>query len=80
MSNPTPLVDGLEREITRVVDEMAVVEESLSLDGKSILELGCGRANNTRAIALGGPGRRVLALEVDEVQHAVELLLEGDAE
>lgn len=68
---PTPLVDGLDLDITRVVDELVVVEELLDLDDKQMLELGCGRAKNTRAIALGGRDRRLLALEVDETQHAI---------
>lgn len=61
--------EGLTREIDRLVEEQEVVAELLELDGKRILELGCGRARHTRAIAAGGPGREVVALEVDEVQH-----------
>ncbi|MSQ69020.1 MAG: class I SAM-dependent methyltransferase [Gammaproteobacteria bacterium] len=55
--------------------ERAVIEAKLALDDKDILELGCGRADLTRLIARGGPGRRVLALEVDEIQHAKNLML-----
>jgi len=50
---------------------MDVIDEHLALDGKRILELGCGRAELTRAIASTGHNRQVLALEVDEVQHAL---------
>jgi len=64
---------GLDRTIDRVRDELDVVAELLELDGKDILELGCGRAEKTRAIATAGRERRVLALEVDEVQHARNL-------
>ncbi len=48
-------------------------EQRLKLDHSDILELGCGRADLTRLIANGGPGRRVLATEVDEIQHAKNL-------
>lgn len=68
-----PLLDGLDLDIPRVVDEATVIGELLELDGKEILELGCGRAVHTRKIAEGGYGRTVLALEVDERQHALNL-------
>lgn len=73
----TALVDGLGLDITRVVDESVVIEELLDLDGKQILELGCGRAKNTRAIAQSGIGRTVLALEVDQRQHELNLQTDG---
>ncbi len=44
-------------------------ESRLTLDGARIIELGCGAAVHTRAIAGGGPDRRVIAFEVDRVQH-----------
>jgi len=65
--------EGLGRAIDRIADEQLVVDELLQLDGRQVLELGCGRARHTRAIATGGPGREVLALEVDEVQHRLNL-------
>lgn len=55
--------------------EREIIEGKLALDDKDILELGCGRADLTRLIARGGPRRRVLALEVDEIQHAKNLTL-----
>lgn len=60
---------GLSTEIERTCDELAVIDELLQLDGKDILELGCGRADKTRALARTGHDRRILALEVDETQH-----------
>jgi SAM-dependent methyltransferase len=57
----------------RTCPEMDVINEQLALDGKYILELGCGAAELTRIIATTGDDRRVLALEVDEVQHAANL-------
>src|SRR5690606_29089699 len=71
------LVDGLAVDITRVVDELQVVEELLDLDGKQILELGCGRGKNTRAIAEAGSNRRIVAMEVDRRQHELNLQI-GD--
>jgi len=45
----------------------------LSLDNKHILELGCGGADITRHIATSGVGRRITALEVDEIAHGKNL-------
>lgn len=58
-------------QIERSCPELEIIDENLALDGKHILELGCGRAELTRAIASTGHGRQVLALEVDEIQHAL---------
>lgn len=58
---------------TRVCPESEIYNAVLTLDGASILELGCGTAELTRQIATGGPGRQLLALEVDEIQHAKNL-------
>jgi len=57
--------------IDRNCPEHEIWNELLDLDGKHILELGCGRAEITRAIATGGEGRNMVALEVDEIQHAL---------
>jgi len=53
--------------------ETDVYHRLLSLDGKHILELGCGSAVLTRNIAEKGENRRLTALEVDEVAHANNL-------
>lgn len=57
--------------IDRICPEIEVIDECLDLDGKRIVELGCGRADITRIIATGGTDRQVVALEVDQVQHAI---------
>jgi len=49
--------------------EPEIYNRLLALDGKHILELGCGKAEKTRVIATTGIGRRVTALEVDEIAH-----------
>lgn len=53
--------------------ERELIERRLALDGCHIVELGCGRADLTRVIATAGRDRRVLALEVDAIQHAKNL-------
>jgi SAM-dependent methyltransferase len=58
---------------TRICPEIDIIHELLRLDGGQLLELGCGRAELTRMLATGGPGRSVLATEVDALQHAINL-------
>ena len=53
--------------------EQDIFEDRLDLDGKTILELGCGRGDLTRLMANHGKGRRILATEVDKTQHALNL-------
>lgn len=50
--------------------EAEIYNSLLTLDGKHILELGCGNADITRNIATSGENRRITALEVDETAHA----------
>lgn len=56
--------------------EPQVFESLLDLDGRHILELGCGTARLTRLIAETGSGRRVTALEVDRIQHDKNLQID----
>jgi len=49
--------------------EPEIFNRLLSLDGKHILELGCGSAEITRNIATSGADRKITALEVDEIAH-----------
>ena len=51
-----------------ITNEDNVLEELLHLQGASVLELGCGKADRTRIIAR--KAAKVLALEVDEEQLA----------
>lgn len=53
--------------------EAEIYERLLALDSKHILELGCGSAMITRDIACAGVGRRITALEVDEIAHGRNL-------
>jgi ubiquinone/menaquinone biosynthesis C-methylase UbiE len=61
----------------RVCDEDAIVKSLLPLSGAHVLELGCGKAEKTRAIAQGGQVASITALEVDAIQHARNLQI-GD--
>ena len=53
--------------------ESEIYNRLLALDGKHILELGCGGAEITRNIASAGAGRKITALEVDEIAHGKNL-------
>ena len=53
--------------------ESEIYNRLLELDGKHILELGCGNAEITRDIATAGSGRTITALEVDELAHEKNL-------
>ena len=61
-------------EIQLTCAEPDIYNRLLTLDGKHILELGCGKAEKTRAIATSGVGRRITALEVDEIAHRNNLM------
>jgi ubiquinone/menaquinone biosynthesis C-methylase UbiE len=53
--------------------EAEIYDRLLALDGKHILELGCGSAEITRNIASAGAERKITALEVDEIAHGKNL-------
>lgn len=58
---------------TTLVNEVQLMLDALPLDGARVLELGCGRAEKTRALAETGRATEILALEVDALQHAKNL-------
>ncbi|MAC84798.1 MAG: SAM-dependent methyltransferase [Arcobacter sp.] len=64
----------IEDNITQTLDEIYLIE-TLNLDNKTILELGCGNASMTKMIAQNGSNRKIIACEVDEVQHEKNLSL-----
>ena len=47
--------------------------ETLNLNNKTILELGCGAASKTINIASTGFNRKIIACEVDKIQHQKNL-------
>jgi ubiquinone/menaquinone biosynthesis C-methylase UbiE len=54
-------------------DEYELIVAELPLENAKILEIGCGKAEKTRTIALSGKIASIVALEVDEIQHARNL-------
>jgi len=60
-------------DVDLVCDEREIYERLLPLDGAHILELGCGKAENTFHIAKNGKVNKIVALEVDQIQHAANL-------
>lgn len=62
----------VEENITQTIDEMYIIE-TLNLNGKTILELGCGAAAMTKKIAQNGFARDIIACEVDEIQYKKNL-------
>ena len=53
--------------------ETEIYHRLIALDGKHVLELGCGSAAITRDIASSGADRKVTALEVDVIAHEKNL-------
>lgn len=60
-----------------ICDERDIYERLLRLEDADILELGCGKADKTLAIAKDGKVAGIVALEVDEIQHAENLRREA---
>lgn len=54
-------------------DELDVLSVMVPLSGQSIIELGCGNARLARSLVQRYPTAQVVALEVDQVQHAKNL-------
>ncbi|MSR15791.1 MAG: class I SAM-dependent methyltransferase [Gammaproteobacteria bacterium] len=59
--------------IERTCSEREIYSQVLPLDGAKIVDLGCGRAELTRLIASHGVNRQITALEVDKIQHLLNL-------
>lgn len=58
---------------TTVVNEVKLMLGELPFDGARVLELGCGKAEKTRTLAETGRCKEIVALEVDNIQHARNL-------
>jgi ubiquinone/menaquinone biosynthesis C-methylase UbiE len=54
-------------------NERDIFEALLPFDSADVLELGCGKAEKTRAIANAGRVAAITAMEVDAIQHAENL-------
>lgn len=59
-----------------VVNEAEVYNRLLPMDGAHIIELGCGNAAHTRAIAESGRPSSILACEVDAIQHGKNITID----
>lgn len=59
--------------IEETIEEIYLIE-TLNLDNKKILELGCGNASMTKKIAQNGTNRKIYACEIDEIQHKKNLM------
>ena len=60
-------------DITRNCVESDIYESLVKLDGATILELGCGKADHTRRIASRRATASIIAAEVDSLQHAANI-------
>lgn len=58
-----------------IANELEVINRMLSVAGGSILELGCGAAEKTRAIAERTEVAAITAVEIDPIQHKKNLEL-----
>jgi len=67
----------LEQDISQTFNEHYIVE-TFNLNNKVILELGCGAASMTQKIASTGFDRKVIAYEVDSIQHEKNIKLKLD--
>ena len=56
-----------------VNDEVAFLQSLVSLDGATLLELGCGKAEFTRKLLAKSQAKSIVALEVDRIQHRLNL-------
>ncbi len=64
----------IDTNITQELNEDYLIE-TLNLNNKTILELGCGAASKTIDIANTGFDRKIIACEVDKIQHQKNLKL-----
>lgn len=58
---------------TTVQEEIPLLLRELQVSDARILELGCGKAEKTRTLAQTGLVREIVAVEIDEIQHARNL-------
>lgn len=64
---------------THLCNELDLIGQYLPLANASVLELGCGKAQMTRRIAERFPVARLIASEVDQIQHTNNLASEHPA-
>ncbi|HPY42428.1 MAG TPA: class I SAM-dependent methyltransferase, partial [Thiolinea sp.] len=59
--------------INQTASELELIHQHLNLAGDTVLELGCGKAQLTHAIAEQFAVNKIIATEVDTQQHAANL-------
>lgn len=62
-----------DKNCNRFCSESEIYTSLLPLDNAVVLELGCGKAQHTREIAEKSGASSVVAMEVDEIQHELNL-------
>jgi len=67
---------NISKDTSKICEESEMFEQILSLNNKTILELGCGKADKTRQIASAGHNRTIIATEVDQKQHSINLQID----
>lgn len=60
----------------RKATELEIMRQYLPVEGASVLELGCGTARMTRLLARELGAGRIIATEVDQIQHRKNLLID----
>lgn len=58
---------------TTLQEEIPLLLQQLPVRGARIVELGCGKADKTRALASSGLVGEIVAFEVDAIQHGLNL-------
>jgi len=56
-----------------VDDEFALLARCVQLDGARVLDIGCGKGDTTRRMAVDGRAKQVTGIEVDAAQHEKNL-------
>ncbi|TXH70442.1 MAG: class I SAM-dependent methyltransferase [Thiothrix sp.] len=62
--------------VSKTTTELELISQHLNLVDASVLELGCGKAQLTRALAQDFPIQKIIATEVDTLQHEANLASE----
>jgi ubiquinone/menaquinone biosynthesis C-methylase UbiE len=75
---PNPAMKIADPQQTTLQEEIPLLLQQLPVRGARIVELGCGKADKTRALASSGRVGEIVAFEVDTAQHALNLQIITD--
>lgn len=70
---PKPAMKIADPQQTTLQEEIPLLLRELPVRGARIVELGCGKAEKTRALAGSGQVGEIVAYEVDAIQHGLNL-------